>query len=99
MKIYKSKYLESTFLEVINHSGKNIIAGCIYRHPCMELNEFNNDYLNSLTETLLREKNKHIILMEDFTVDRRYQYCPVSGSDVFSSLLPQITSPTRVCTE
>ena len=88
LKIYKSKNLESTFLEVINQSGKNIIAGCIYRHPCMDLTEFDNDYLNSLSEKPLREKNKHIILMEDFNVDLlkntpRHQYCTVSGSDVF----------------
>ena len=35
----------------------------------MDLSKFNNDYLNSLSETLLREKNKHIILMGDFDVD------------------------------
>ena len=68
LKIYKSSYLESTFLEVLNQSGKKIIAGCIYRHACMDLSEFNNDYLNSLSEKLLREKNKHI-LMGDFNVD------------------------------
>ena len=32
LKINTSKYLESTFLEVINHSGKNIIVGCIYMY-------------------------------------------------------------------
>ena len=37
LKIYKSKYLESTFLEVINQSGKNIIVVCIYRHLSMDL--------------------------------------------------------------
>ena len=36
LKIYKSKYLESIFLEVINQSCKNISVGCIYRHPCMD---------------------------------------------------------------
>ena len=44
LKIYKSKYLEPIFLEVINQSGKNIIVGCIYRHPSMYLSEFSNDY-------------------------------------------------------
>ena len=36
-RIYKSKYLELTSLEVINQSGKNIIVGCIYSHLCMDL--------------------------------------------------------------
>ena len=47
IKIYKSKYLELTFLEVINPSGKNIIVGCINKHAYMGLSKFNNDYLNS----------------------------------------------------
>ena len=69
LKIYKSKCLESIFLEVINQSGKNIVVGCIYRHSFMDLSKFNNDYLNSLSKKLLREKNKHIILMGDFNVN------------------------------
>ena len=43
LKIYKNKYLESIFLEVINQSGKNIIVGFICRYPCMDLSKFNND--------------------------------------------------------
>ena len=47
--IYKSSELESTFIEIINPKKKtNIIIGCIYRHPTMNLNEFNNNYLNIL---------------------------------------------------
>ena len=43
LPIYKSKELESTFIEVIQpDKNKNIIIGCIYRHPVMELSEFNN---------------------------------------------------------
>ena len=37
--IYKRKELESVFIEIINRKGKNTIAGCIYRHPCMEVIE------------------------------------------------------------
>ena len=69
LKIYIKKYIESTFLKVINQSSKNIIVGCIYRHPCMDLSKFNNDYLNSLSEKLIRKKNKHVTLMEDFNGD------------------------------
>ena len=43
--IYKSSSeLESTFIEIINPKKTNIIIGC--RHPTMNLNEFNNNYLN-----------------------------------------------------
>ena len=38
LQIYKSKELESTFIEVIQPGkNKNIIIGCIYCHPVMEL--------------------------------------------------------------
>ena len=86
------------FLEVINQSGKNIMECRIYRHPCMDLSEFNNDYLNSLSEKLLREKNKHIILTGDFNAD--FLKCTTGTSTAqfldqmySSSLLPHITSP------
>ena len=39
--IYAKNYLESTFIEIINPSKTNIIVDCIYRHPTMDLNEFN----------------------------------------------------------
>ena len=39
--MYKPKALESTFREIINTKGRNIITGCIYRHPSMEMDDFN----------------------------------------------------------
>ena len=35
----------------------------------MEVNEFNNLFLNTLNENLLSEKNKETVLMVDFNVD------------------------------
>ena len=70
----------------------------------MGLSKLNNDYLNSLSETLLREKNKRIILMGDFDVDL-LKYTTDTSTAQFSnqmyssSLLPQITSPTRISTK
>ena len=66
--MYKSKNLESIFVEIINTNNKNIVVGCVYRHPSMEANEFNEHYLNILIEKLL-EKNKEIILMGDFNIN------------------------------
>ena len=98
LKICKSKYLESTFLEVINQSGKNTIVGCICS---MDLSEFHNDYLSALSEKLLREKNKHIILMGDFNVDLLKYTTDTSTAQFLdqmysSSLLPQIISSTHI---
>ena len=35
LKIYKSKELESAFIEIINKNESNTIIGAMYRHPCM----------------------------------------------------------------
>ena len=68
MNIYKSAELESTFIEIINHKKSNIIVGCIYRHPAMDLNEFNDYYLNELLHKLSSE-NKSVILLGEFNFD------------------------------
>ena len=43
LQIYKSKELESTFVEVLEPGmlKNNMIIGCIYRHLSMELSELN----------------------------------------------------------
>ena len=33
LNLCKSKEIESTFLEVIENNRKNVIVGCIYKHP------------------------------------------------------------------
>ena len=48
LEIYKKRDLEFTFIEIINPKKSNIMVGCVYIHPNMDLNEFNSDYLNSL---------------------------------------------------
>ena len=69
LKIYQNEKLESVFIEIINSNNRNIILRCVYSHPFMEVNEFNSLFLNSLSETLLSEKNKEIILLGDFNID------------------------------
>ena len=64
LTIYAKNYLESTFIEITNPSKTNIIVGCIYRHPTMDLNEFNYYYLNPLLEKLAKEK-KTVFLLGD----------------------------------
>ena len=43
--IHKSTELESTFIEILNLKKTNVVVGCIYDHPHMDLNEFNGDFL------------------------------------------------------
>ena len=42
--------------------------GCIYRHPHVDLNEFNDYYLNNLLDKLSKE-NKTVFLLGDFNID------------------------------
>ena len=66
LNLYKSAALESTFIEIINHKKSNILVGSIYRHPAIDLKDFNGNYLN---EHKLSSENKSVIPLGDFNVD------------------------------
>ena len=36
LMIYKKRELESVFIEIIQKDSKNMVVGCIYRHPCIQ---------------------------------------------------------------
>ena len=100
LNIYKSAELESTFIEIINHKKSNILAGCIYIHPVVDLNEFKDYYLNELLHKLSSE-NKSVILLSDFNVDLMKYDNHHSTNGFIDSLsshlfLPHITQPTRI---
>ena len=65
--IYKTAELESTVIELINTKKSNVISG-IYRHPNMDLDEFNNIYLNPLLDKISKE-SKSVFLLSDFNVN------------------------------
>ena len=98
--MYKPKQLESVFIEICNKGKKNIIIGCIYRHPSMELDEFNDDFLEPLLEEL-STKDKTVFLMGDFNVDLMKIESDPHTSDFFDSMtsnlfVPHIVYPTRI---
>ena len=100
LNIYKKNELESTFIEILASSGKNIIVECICRHPCMHLSEFNDIYLKDLLENLSQE-SKTIVIMGDFNIDP-LKYDTEKDSAGFlesmyaSFLLPYIGRPSQV---
>ena len=69
LNVEKEKELESIFIEILQKTSKNIIIGCIYRHPCMHPKEFNDLFLKSLTKKLTKENKKEVILFGDFNTD------------------------------
>ena len=98
--IYKSTELESTFIEILSPKKANVIAGCIYRHPHMDLNEFNDYYINNLLDKLSKE-NKTVFLLGDFNIDLlNYSQHSLTneflGSLSSHMLLSLIVKPTRI---
>ena len=64
----------------------------------MELNEFNSLFLNSLSEKLLLEKNKEIVLLIDFNNDllkyeKDHNIADFLDQMYSTSLGPHIASP------
>ena len=99
LKICDDEY-ESVWTEIKIPKSKNIIVGCIYRHPhSTNLNNFMS-YLQN-TMNLLNRENKEIYITGDFNIDLlkyeqniKYQeFYNIMSSNGF---LPQITLPTRI---
>ena len=73
--------------------------GVIYRHPSMDLSEFNCNYLNKLFENISKQK-KSITLLEDFNVNllnynkhnQKNEFLDFLASNSF---IPLILQPTR----
>ena len=61
---------ESTFLEIVLPGKKNLIIGCIYRHPSSNLtvDQFTNSYIEPLLQKISSE-NKICSIMGDFNID------------------------------
>ena len=99
--VYKAKKLESMFIEINNPNKANSIIGVIYRHPSMEGNDFNDEFLKPLLDKLSVEKNKNIYIAGDFNFDLLKSCSHADTSDFFNLmtsnyLLPLITLPTRI---
>ena len=39
LNLYKANQLESTFIEIINSTKSNIIVGCLYKYPVMDVTD------------------------------------------------------------
>ena len=98
--INKSTELESKFIEILNTEKMNVIVGCIYHHPHMDLNEFNDYYINNLLDKLSKE-NKTVLLLGAFNIDLLNYDQHLLTNEFFDSLsshmlLPHFVQPTRI---
>ena len=98
-KTLKESCIESVFIEITDKNNENQIYGCIYRHPCMDMEIFNG-YLENLLKKLDKEK-KLSYLTGDFNMDllqidtenKICDYYDILTSHLF---VPHITLPTRI---
>ena len=102
LQMYKSKELEPMFIEVLEPgiSRNNMIIGCIYCHPSMEISEFNSHFLPVLLEKISEEK-KMVVLLGDFNADLLKFDHDDEVADFLDAmysklLLPNISSPIRI---
>ena len=98
--IYKSNELESTFIEILNPRKSNIIIGCIYKHPSMDLNDFDTNYLNNILYKVSKEQTS-VFLLGDFNINL-LNYNNHNPTNEFllslasNSFVPYILQPTRL---
>ena len=98
--MYKACELESVFVEIVNDGKRNNIYGCIYRHPSMEIDDFNSNFSEQLI-TKLSHENKTSYLLGDMNIDllktdsdeSTNSYYNILTSNLFT---PHITLPTRI---
>ena len=58
--LYKTYQLESTSIEIIDSKKVNIIVGCLYKYPVMDVSGLSN--INPLLNKLSKETNQVFLL-------------------------------------
>ena len=81
---------------MLNPKKSNIIIGCIYKHPSMDLNDFNTNYLNNILD-----KHRSVFLLGDFNVNllNYIDHNPTNeflDSRASNSVVPYILQPTQI---
>ena len=88
--------LESTLIEKIKLRKSNIIIRSFYRHPCMNLDNFNKNFLSKLLEKVSNEQKS----LGDFNVNLLNYKDHTPTNEVLDYLaskssIPYILQPTN----
>ena len=91
--------LKSTFVEIEQTKKKNIVCGCIYRHPNSNIEDFITYMVKVLDK--LNNEDKTVLLMGDFNINLLNYQSDTNVSNFYDSissflLQPLIFQPTRV---
>ena len=102
LKILSSGNIESTFIEIIFPEKKNMIIGCVYRHPSSSLSiqTFNEDIFDPLLDKIA-SGDKTCALMGDFNIDLLKADTNDNTNKFFNNLTshfctPFVLQPTRL---
>ena len=102
LKFNSSSSHESTFIEIILPNKKNIILGCIYRHPNSKVpvNCFIHQYIEPLIDKLSTE-DKFCSLMGDFNIDLLKKDCNDDVNLFYNKMTshffaPYVLQPSRL---
>ena len=90
---------EAVWIEIKNKNSKNIVCGCVYRHPRANCDDFFN-YIDSSMKKL-SEEEKELYICGDFNLNLLRQDTdknPLTFSNLMNSYhcLPLIIHPSRV---
>ena len=101
LKIYQSKSLESTFVQLINEKQINCIVGVSCIHLTMDTSQFTDNKLNDLLDKISRESKKKVYLTSDFNFDLLKISSNTETSNFYDKvtcnlLFPLITLPTTI---
>ena len=93
-------FFEAMFIEIIIPDRKNLIVGCIYRHPSESIRDFSTEYLEPIICKINKEK-KECALMGDFNVDLLTSSGNNAANEFYNTLssyffTPYILQPTRL---
>ena len=95
----QTKDYESIWVEISNDKSKNIVCGCIYRHPMYQQADF-LEYMDSTLHKITKE-NKEIYLCGDFNIDFLQTDTEKNSTDFYAllssnGLLPYIVVITSL---
>ena len=95
------KEFEAVWIEINNSRNKNMVVGCIYRHPHYQNLEDFSEYMNA-TFTRLNKEKKEVYIAGDFNIDLLKYESNAKCRDFYNLVtsygyLPLITQPSRFC--
>ncbi len=98
LKVQNDEF-QSVWLEIKNERSRNIVCGCIYRHPRNDMSNF-FDYIETTLKTI-NDENKELYLCGDFNIDLLKTdsvntHLAFYNQMTSHGLLPLIIHPTRV---